>query len=247
MTARLERIRRLERIGLATWPALEEAVHDGWVLRAAGGITLRSNSVSPLESLRRKLGDAIADAESWYRSRGLPPAFRLTAAAPPNLEPRLARRGYVPDPAVDVMVRPIGTAAGGAGVRLDAAPSNAWFAALMAVRFPGGTSADVVRRMLARASGPITYASIASSGRISAMGMGAVRDEHIAVYLMHTVPSERRRGLGTSILDGLLAWGRSEGAGAAFLQVHTENPGGLAFYRRAGFRTVYRHWYRIGR
>ncbi len=247
MTGRLERIRRLDRVGLATWPALEEAVHDGWVLRAAAGVTMRSNSASPLETPRGSLADAIDAAESWYRSRGLPPAFRLTPAAPPDLEPRLARRGYVPKPAVDVMVRPIGRAANGGGVRLEAAPSETWFTTLMAVRFPGGTSAEVVRRMLASASGPITYASISNASCIESMGMGAVHDEHIAVYVMHTDPARRRRGMGAHILDALLAWGRAEGAGAAFLQVQSENPGGLAFYRRAGFRTVYRYWYRIGR
>ncbi len=245
MTDRLEEIRRLEEIGLATWPALEIERHHGWDLRAAAGVTKRSNSVSPLVPSTLPLDEAIDRCERWYAERGLPPSFRLTELAEPALEPALAARGYALDPWVEVMTRPIAAATPPPGVRLDDRPTDWWFERFMELRFERGTPPEVVRGMLEQRTAPTVFASIADGGAIAALGIGAVHDDHVAVYAMHTVDGNRRRGLGTRLLAGLLAWGAARGATSAFLQVHSETPGARAMYGSAGFEAVHRYWYRM--
>lgn len=52
-----------------------------------------------------------------------------------------------------------------------------------------------------------------------------------------TVPEEqRRRGLGTQVVAGLLEWGAERGATTAWLHVEVDNGPGLALYERLGFR-----------
>jgi ribosomal protein S18 acetylase RimI-like enzyme len=52
-----------------------------------------------------------------------------------------------------------------------------------------------------------------------------------------TVPEEqRRRGLGTGVVAGLLEWGAERGATTAWLHVEVDNEPGLALYAGLGFR-----------
>ena len=118
MTGRPERIRRLEEIGLATWPALEHHTDGSWVFRTARGVTNRSNSVSPLGQPDGTLLAALRDAERWYAALGLPCRFRLTELAPTELEMTLGARGYRRENAVDVMTRRIEDASEPGDVRI---------------------------------------------------------------------------------------------------------------------------------
>jgi len=238
---------RLEKVGLATWPALEIARFDGWDLRAAAGVTKRSNSVSPLAASTVPLEVKIAHCENWYRERRLPPCFRLTGHSTPDLEPALAARGYVQEAPVTVMVRPVTPADVPSPVRVDDLPGDEWFARLVERRFDPGTPGAVVREMLERRTAPTVFASIPEGDDIVAMGIGALHDGHVAIYAMHTVPDRRRRGLGRLVLDGLMGWGGGAGATTAFLQVHTASTAAHAMYEDAGFTAAYRYWYRTGR
>jgi ribosomal protein S18 acetylase RimI-like enzyme len=244
VTGRPERIRRLEHIGLATWPALEQHTDGSWVLRTARGVTSRSNSVSPLGPPSRNLKASLGDAERWYATQGLPCRFRLTDLAPTELETTLGARGYRRENAVDVMTRRIGDASEPGDVRIDPAPSARWFEALMSRRFPHGTDPVVVRSMLARLPTPTAYAELEAAGEVAAMGMSVVWDDAVAIYVMHTARHLRGSGLGTQVLQALQAWGRSNGATMAFLQVQTENTPARAFYSSHGFGPEYQYWYR---
>lgn len=244
MTGRPERIRRLEEIGLATWPALEHHTDGSWVFRTARGVTNRSNSVSPLGQPDGTLLAALRDAERWYAALGLPCRFRLTELAPTELEMTLGARGYRRENAVDVMTRRIEDASEPGDVRIDQAPSARWFEALMSRRFPHGTDPDVVRSMLARLPTPTAYAELEAAGEVAAMGMGVVWDDAVAIYVMHTARHLRGSGLGTQVLQALQARGRSNGATMAFLQVQTENTPARAFYSGHGFGAEYQYWYR---
>jgi GNAT superfamily N-acetyltransferase len=246
VTSRRDLIRRLEEVGLATWPALDIERRGGWDLRAAAGVTKRSNSVSPLCPATVPVAEQIAWCERWFATRALPASFRLTELAEPALETALVARGYALDPWVEVMTRPLGRAVSRSpDVELEDQPTPAWLECLMELRFAPGTARSVVQAMLERRIAPTVFASIRMDRSIVALGIGAVHDDHVAIYAMHTVDVHRRRGLGTRLLDGLLAWGTGRGARAGFLQVHSETPGARAMYERAGFEAVYRYWYRM--
>lgn len=245
MDAQVGSIRRLEEVGLATWPALEAERLDGWDLRAAAGVTRRSNSVSPLWPSSLPLDDKVSRCEQWYALRGLPASFRMTELAEPGLEPELVRRRYVRDPVVDVMVGPVAAFAPHSDIRLDNEPGGDWFARFMERRFDSGTPPDVVREMLRRRTDPTVFASVRDADDMVAMGIAAVHDAHVAVYAMHTIPDRRGEGLGSRLLRALTGWGAEQGARAAFLQVHSSTPRARTMYEQAGFRTRYRYWYRI--
>lgn len=88
-------IRAIEELSMNAWPAMQTLHYDGWVLRFADGYTKRANSVNPLYDSKMDLDEKIKVSESFYRDKGLPTVFKMTAAsAPANLDTRLVARGY---------------------------------------------------------------------------------------------------------------------------------------------------------
>ena len=243
MTSAAE-IARLEEMGHATWPALEEVRRPGWLLRASGGATRRANSASPVGPSRLPVDDQIAGCEAWFDARRLPPIFRLTAAADPAVDAGLEARGYVRHAGAIIMTRagPAGTP--GAPVTIDWSPSEGWLELMAREEGRGGEMRDVLHRMLDRLSGRAGFASIDHGEGLAAIGLGVVADDFLALFMMQTQPALRRRGMGASIVAGLSEWGASHGTRHLFLQVHPNNSGALAFYEHLGFERRYEYWYR---
>jgi N-acetylglutamate synthase len=79
--------RRLEEVALNAWPALQQMLFDGWLLRFARGYTKRANSINALYDSRLDVATKIAACEHAYTAQGLTPVFRLTPfASPPGLD-----------------------------------------------------------------------------------------------------------------------------------------------------------------
>jgi len=58
--------RDLEELALTTWPALQQWLYDGWVVRFADGHTRRANSINPLYPSHQDAAAKIAQCEQWY-------------------------------------------------------------------------------------------------------------------------------------------------------------------------------------
>jgi GNAT superfamily N-acetyltransferase len=239
-------IRCLEEIGHATWPALEEDIRDGWLLRAAAGVTRRSNSASPVARSSVDIDDQIAMCRQWYAARELPTICRLTEAAVPRLDERLAGLGYSRQAGAVVMTRSLGALVRPdiPGTQIADAPSEQWLALMARQPGRGGEKRAVLKEMLDNLAVPAGFASVNVDGGLAAIGLGVVAADHVALYMMQTVPERRREGFGTAIAAALAAWGSNRGAHYLFLQVHPVNTAARSFYQRLGFEPRYEYWYR---
>ncbi len=85
----------VERAMLRAWPAAEERVLDGCLLRFSEGYTRRANCATAYSAGVMPVSALIAACEDMYREQALPAIFRLVSPWPgPALEIELARRGY---------------------------------------------------------------------------------------------------------------------------------------------------------
>src|ERR1700730_7737001 len=88
--------KRIEEAGLNSWPALQQLLFDGWLLRFAQGYTKRANSVTPLYPSLLPAEEKIARCEHLYKENQLPAIFRLLSFSGESqqLDQLLAQRGY---------------------------------------------------------------------------------------------------------------------------------------------------------
>ena len=82
------------------------------------------------------------------------------------------------------------------------------------------------------------YALDDEHGRLLAYAFAAVAADEGEILNFAVAPDERRRGLGKSLLSGLLDMFRREGVAAVHLEVRESNEAAISLYRRAGFRPV---------
>ncbi|MBP2414389.1 ribosomal protein S18 acetylase RimI-like enzyme [Arthrobacter stackebrandtii] len=244
----------LESLMAAAWPALESSTADGWVLRSAGGVTQRANSVWPAEPASDELA-ALRSAENWYAGRRQPVIFQLTRReenAP--LEALLDTQGYSQQSETIVMTSPVPPAAPvpgaaapeGAAIRVEVAgtPSEEWLELWWRVDGRGGAAEkQTARRILLGASS--LYATARSSEGV-AVGTGRLTlvDGWAGVYGMATHPDFRRQGVASAVLAELLGQAFAADVAGLWLMVTAANAGAQALYEHAGFAEAARYHYR---
>jgi GNAT superfamily N-acetyltransferase len=242
----------IEEQALAGWPAAEVEALAGWQLRAMSGVSRRANSVwtaraqglLPLET-------RIAQAESFYRERGLPPSFQISAhSEPAGLDAALAARGYLIDSPVSVQVARAQVAASvppALDVRAEVAPqmSDLWFE-LSARRGRFASVQDVYRGLLTRLGPRALFAMAFVGGSPAAVGLGVRGERWLGISSMFTLPEQRGRGAARAILRALAAHAEARDDPSLYLQVEQSNLAALALYAQMGFVHHHGYHYRLG-
>lgn len=246
----------LDRIAARGWPATDTREIDGWLARAASGVTRRANSVLTVGEVTH--ADAAIDAaETFYRERGLPVTFQVSdATSPADLADRLAARGYrregetlaqvalLPDVAAELKSIP---AHARAQVGITDEPDPEWITMWWSVD-GRGTTADLETARSIMTGAPAIYATIRDETGVSAGGRLAVVGEWGALFSLVVRPNARRQGLATLVLAALIEAAQSRGVTKLCLQVLATSHGALAFYESLGFTTGshYRYWVKAG-
>lgn len=228
----------VDRLVDEAWPAWERRAFEGWIMRWAGGVTKRANSVLALAEPSDPEA-AITVAEGFYAARGAPCVFSVGPGAPPALDGALVARGYA---LVDPTVVMAGAVTGEPAhpVRVAAEPWPGWLEAWWSVDGRHATGREAARRICTGV--PAWYAAVEEDGVPVAVGRGVPQGGTLGVYCMATLPSARRRGLARSVLRALA---RHAGSGSAYLVVTARNTAARALYRSEGLTERGAYHYRV--
>jgi N-acetylglutamate synthase len=244
--------RRLEEAALNAWPAVQQMLYDGWVLRCAEGYTKRANSVTSLYPSHLDVWHKITFCERWYHRRGLKPIFRLTPlTCPSELDRLLEERGYIVRDPTMVMTLPLKDWRGPVSeASLYEERLQPWL--MLYARFSGARTegGDWVlhhthEQILSRIPGMRLLASMTDGGHAVACGLGVLQDDLFGLFDVVVDPLRRSRGHGTHLVSAMVNWAIVRKAGLAYLQVTQANTPARRLYERLGFRDRYRYWYRV--
>ena len=248
-------VKRVEEACLNGWPALQELVFDGWLLRFADGYTRRTNSVNLIGAGVLPLDEKIRYCEAVYAAQGLPTIVCVPSTADPLLDRVLDERGYrPPEDESRVLFMDFQEAGFQETPHLfpDAAveegfPGAAWLETVARLQGQCDWARQTHRRILESLSIPAAFAaSRLPDGQTGALAFGAMHDGLVCVNSVVTDPAFRRQGLARKAVSAVLAWARSQhGATGACLSVVADNAPAAALYEALGFnREVYRYHYR---
>lgn len=227
-------------------PALQTAVLDGWILRFANGYTRRANSVNPLYPGNLDLDQKLAESESFFRDRGQKVVFKMSpVSCPGELDEVLHRRGYVEEGRTSIQVRDLTEVANPDHTAwLSPHLTAEWFDHFCAMNRVAERHRPTLQQILQKVTGKTAFACLIRDDRLVACGLGVLEGDYVGLFDIVTDPQWRNQGLGQALILNILAWARSEGARAAYLQVALENGPALRLYAKLGFAEAYQYWYR---
>jgi len=240
--------RRLEEVAMNAWPALQQMLFDGWIVRFAQGYTRRANSVNPLFESHLDVVDKVVACERLCAAKELPTVFRLTpCASPPQLDQVLAQRGYrVIDPTLvmhlDLQPAPVQDTP---QVALREEALHDWLPIFCRLSEEPLAQHRTHAAMLDLIPATRILVSLVDAETVVACGMGVLEQDYFGLFSLVTTPQQRNRGYGTRLVVGMLQWAREHGATQAYLQVVQNNTPARHVYTRVGFQEAYRYWYRI--
>jgi GNAT superfamily N-acetyltransferase len=226
----------IEHAAVRAWPAVQTAAVDGWLWRHTSGGSLRANSAATLAFGGSDCETAIAQIEHLYRQRDAPCRFTVSdVAAPPDLDARLAARGY--ERGADHVTLAKTVAADAAmpdEVELARDPSPRWLEVYASGLSPDRR--DIAPRILAGLPSERTYVSCRRAHAVISSGLSVGEGALASVQCMATLPAERRRGGALSVLRAIEACAHRQGRKHLYLQAEAANSGAIALYEAFGFR-----------
>jgi GNAT superfamily N-acetyltransferase len=238
-------IAAIERAAVYAWPAHEMADIEGWLFRYSGGGSKRANATSALAFTGRDVERTIDRIERLYAERGAPAQFQVPGAltSPPDLDDRLAARGYhIDDPVTTMAMRLGATVALTKDVAVRAQADAAW----LAVYVPN-LSEDrraAAPGIVAGVPQPRAFFSVVRDGATIATGLGVVHAGAVVCECIGTRPDQRRSGAAVAIMRAIETWGAGQGAAVSGLQVVTANTPAVRLYEKLGYIAVNGYHYR---
>ncbi|GHO96251.1 acetyltransferase, GNAT family protein [Reticulibacter mediterranei] len=243
--------RRIEEAALNSWPALQQVLFDGWVIRFANGYTKRANSVTPVYPSSLPVQDKIAFCEQHYREQQQPTIFRLPSFSDDAqvLDDLLGQREYrfadltlvlstlLPTKLTtnDTMLKPA----------FQAVPLDEWLSCYRSLNQANEELQAFHRAILQHIVPQTLFAVYYEQDTPVACGVGVLEHEIFGLFDIITHPAQRRKGYGTQLVSGMLNWASERGASRAYLQVVSTNQDARGLYAKFGFQENYHYWYRI--
>lgn len=237
-----------ERAGLKAWPGIEVEWDGSWVRRATLGYTQRANSVQSFDPSDEADAPArIQAAARWFAARSLPPIFRVTPLAGPNVVRALDEAGWRVEDASHLFAMELRSTEADPRCTLHDLLDPNFLAAQQFLQGYADERLERMKRLLAEIDNPGTGIVLRSpDGTPVASALMVVADGIVVAGNVFTDATERRRGNGAAIMRTGLAWAEAAGASVAALNVAADNPAGQALYRSLGYRHQYDYSYYIG-
>jgi len=239
------------------WPAMEERGLSYGVLRYAGGVDRRANSLNLFVNAVCDSREMISATEDFFGSRNATPIVRIVQAHDTHLndlaavELALESSGYETQAltqtmSLDLNDRVLARSASDL-VSSTAVDVTSWLQSWYQLTARSAASLAVHEAMLSRLHCPHAFllAHDAKENLLSS-GMAVLTGDALGLFGIATAMDRRQQGHATAMLQMLLDCASARGARYAYLQVEASNTGAIKLYRKLGFEALYSYWYRVG-
>lgn len=235
----------IEEALLNSVPSLQTILFDGWVLRLNQNFTYRANCVCPIDyTADDNITEKIKICENLFISNKLPAVFKVTPVLQENLPRILSSLNYQNIKTVNVMycvlkdsvvtIRP--------EIECSQVPDCSWLAD--SAKLTGITAPDLILihcNGLKNIAVESIFVKAISNGKTIGCGYGTFERGYVGIYDLHVDHEYRCMGIGTSICNAIMNFGRKHSAKFAYLIVHSKNQNAISLYSHMGFSQLYEY------
>ena len=227
------RVLELDQICDLTWPATESIENSGWLLRAAGGVTYRANSVLPLAAsleagALNNFAEKFAIAQDFYRERNLSTIFQVALPTWQLLSDKLLSMGAVETLHGNTMVTDLTSVKQKIPAGIEIVQSNLFDDDWLGIQPTPG-----IEKILARSAA--TYLTLVSNGKTVAACRIAIANGWSSLTRVYVHRDFRGKGLAKTLVAAALESSFEQGATKAVLQVEASNAIAIGVYESLGF------------
>ena len=235
------RVLELDQICNLTWPATEELVNSGWLMRAADGVTNRANSILPLlanleAGVLTDFSEKLEIAQDFYQKRNLPTIFQVALPTWQVLSEKLRSIGAVETLHGNTMVADLTSSKLNVPDSFEILQSNQFSTEWLGVHPTPG-----IEKILAGCAA--TYLTMIKNGQAIATCRIALAKGWSSLTRVYVHQDFRGQGLGKAITDAALVASFEQGATKALLQVEANNAIAIGVYESLGFNFHHEYFY----
>jgi len=235
------RVLELDQICNLTWPATQELENSGWLMRAAGGVTNRANSVLPLATnlesgVLNDFAEKLAVAQEFYRERDLPTIFQVAMPTWQVLSDKLRSIGAVETIRGNTMVADLTSSKQKFPVGFEIVQSDQFSYEWLGMQPKPG-----IEKILSGCAA--TYLTILKNGQTIATCRIALAKDWSSITRVYVHKDFRGQGLGKAIVAAALEASFEQGATKAMLQVELSNAIAIGIYESLGFNFHHEYSY----
>lgn len=241
-------IKQFEELSINAWPALQNMLYDGWLLRLSNGYTKRANSINPINSTSIDTMEKIKFCEDIYESHGIDVVYKITdAVIPNNLDLILENLNYKKDSPTSVQTLELDKSfiSDFSNITITEEISEEWLSSFIKFTKVSERNSLALEKMLRNIIPKTYYAALKNDNKIIACGLGVMQKDFVGLFDIVVDEAYRNNGYGRQVVLSLLDKGLRNGADKAYLQVMLNNAPALNLYSSIGFKEIYQYWYRI--
>ena len=235
------RVLELDQICNLTWPATEDLEDSGWLMRAAGGVTNRANSILPLVAnleagALTNIAEKLIVAQEFYQKRKLPTIFQVALPTWQVLAEKLRSIGAVETLHGNTMVTDLILSKQIVPAGFKIVQSNQVSDEWLGVHPTPG-----IEKILSGCAA--TYLTVVKNGQAIATCRIALAKGWSSITRVYVHQDFRGQGLGKAIVAAALEASFEQGATKAVLQVEASNAIAIGIYESLGFNFHHEYTY----
>ena len=241
----------IEELSMNAWPALQNLVYDGWIIRLSNGYGNRANSINPIYPSSVKLEEKLKYCDELFAHHNLPAAYKITGCGEQRIvNETLEKMGYKKINETSIQTCAIG------GLALNRTPKCAYEGIVINDVFSNGWRESVIKyNRIAEKDVPAFHGILDNvavekivvqkelGGKIVGCGYGAIERNYVGIFDIVVKEEFRGKGYGRAIVETLLFEASGRGVENSYLQVMLNNPAAMHLYEKIGYREIYRYWY----
>lgn len=238
--------RRIEEMGLNGWPSISTQLYKGAVLRYANGYTKRANSCNPLYVKNININDVINYTEDYFNQLNQNVVFKIIDTKEySEIDKILDIKGYSKIDLTDVLIIDLKNKEyiTKHEIKFENCITDEWVNNFIEI-YDRSKDRDLIHSMLNNIKSKVITAQIDENNRTIACGYAVIENDWVGFFDIYVDEKLRGKGLGRSIMNGLINQSKNQGAVKSYIQVVSNNTAAVNLYKSLGYEFFYNYWYR---